>query len=164
MHQRTGNRGFTLIEILVVILLISIIMGVTMLSPRSSGPAQELQNETLRLQILMEQARDRALLEGNEYGLSIEFDRYHWWRWSRNEEAWSTFEDDSYQQYNLPNRLVIQVIKPSVSGQNFSDNKPLVVMFSDGQISPFQLVLTMENDRQQKMVLESDGFAPVSTP
>lgn len=164
MHQRTEYRGFTLIEILVVILLISIIVGVTMLSPRSSGPAQALQNETLRLQILMEQARDRALLEGDEYGLSIESGRYHWWRWSRNKEAWSMFEDANYQSYNLSKGLIIQVIKPSVSDQSLSGDQPLIVMFSDGQISPFQLVFTMENDRQQEMVLESDGFASIFTP
>lgn len=164
MYQRAVSRGFTLIEILVVVLLIGLMLSVTMLAPRSSGPAQALQNEAQRLQLLMEQARDRALLEGREYGLSMETGSYYWWRWSREKEAWSQFDDTYYRSYQLPDRLVLNVIEPSVSSQNGSDKKPLIVMFSDGQISPFELTLSMTTDRRQVMVLTSDGFSQVSTP
>ncbi|OQX38135.1 MAG: type II secretion system protein GspH [Oceanospirillales bacterium LUC14_002_19_P2] len=164
MRQGAKNRGFTLIEILVVILIIGIILGVTLLAPRSSGPAQALLDESQRLQLLMEQARDRALLDGQEYGLSATEDRYYWWRWSRDDEAWRKFEDAHYRPHQLSDRIHMEVIEPVPSNLPGNEQKPLIVMYSDGLISPFQLNLYMETDRQQTVQLSSDGFSAVSIP
>ncbi len=164
MRQAARNQGFTLIEILVVILIIGIILGVTLLAPRTSGPAQALWDEAQRLQLLMEQARDRALLEGQEYGLSAIEDRYYWWRWSRDDEGWRKFEDAQYRPHQLSDRIHMEIIEPAPSNLPGHEQKPLIVMYSDGLISPFQLNLYMETDRQQTVQLSSDGFSAVSMP
>lgn len=164
MHQTTIDKGFTLIEILVVILIAGIVLGVTTLVPRSSGPAQVVQDESRRLQLLMEQARDRALLEGQEYGLSVTDDGYYWWHWSREDEAWRKYEDEQYEPHQFSDRIRVEVSEPVRSDLSDNEQKPSIVMFSDGLISPFQLNLYREEDQQHGIRLSSDGLSAISMP
>ena len=70
--------GFTLIEILVVLVIIGIMVGLASvrLMPDDQGA---LTNEAQRLALLLEQARDQAVASGEPVAFSVEEGRYRFW-------------------------------------------------------------------------------------
>lgn len=72
------QRGFTLIEILVVLVIIGVMVGLASvrLMPDDAG---RLTDETQRLALLLEQARDQAVASGEPIGFSVEDGRYRFW-------------------------------------------------------------------------------------
>ncbi|WP_281647532.1 type II secretion system minor pseudopilin GspH [Parendozoicomonas sp. Alg238-R29] len=168
-----NDQGFTLIELLVVLLIIGIVIGVALIAPNVGGPAQTLKDEALRLQTLMEQARDRSLLENTEMGLSFTGDGYRWWFWSRDDEKWKLLQEQSFRDYRLPESVVLTSLSDSSalkqkSGQqqwrNLENEKPTWIFQTDTQITPFRFELTLRDDHRHSVILESDGIGPVTTP
>ena len=169
-HQK--QQGFTLIELLVVLLIIGIVIGVALIAPNVGGPGQAVKDEALRLQTLMEQARDRALLENTEMGLSMTGDGYRWWIWSRDEEKWQVLQEQTFRDYRLPQNVVLtnygeNSAVSDVPGQkwrNLDTEKPLWIFSTDTQITPFRFEFTIRDDHRHSVILESDGIGPVTTP
>ncbi|MDT3705528.1 MAG: GspH/FimT family pseudopilin [Thiobacillus sp.] len=77
-NDRTKQSGFTLIEILAVLVIIGIVVGLASvrLMPDDQGT---LANEAQRLALLLEQTRDQAVASGEPIGFSVEAGRYRFW-------------------------------------------------------------------------------------
>ncbi len=165
------QQGFTLIEILVVVLIIGIVIGVALVAPSASGPGQKLKDESFRLQTLIEQARERALMEDRELGLSLTgANGYTWWQWSREEEKWQELQEQSYRTRKLPDGLLLadlseaQSTKSKSRVQDEASQRPTWIFYSDTQVTPFRLEFTLLSDNRRSVILESDGIGPVTTP
>jgi general secretion pathway protein H len=65
------QRGFTLIEILVVMVIIGVVLTFATLSVNPSSPADRLDTESQRLLALTQAAADDAILYGKTIGLQI---------------------------------------------------------------------------------------------
>jgi prepilin-type N-terminal cleavage/methylation domain-containing protein len=66
------SKGFTLIEILVVLLIITVVVSLTVLTVNSTGRDSQLDEESRRIVGLVGLLHERALLEGRDFGLRIE--------------------------------------------------------------------------------------------
>lgn len=66
MKSAAAERGFTLVEMLVVLALLSVLLAVSLPYARNSGEAQRLDAETRRLAALLTEARVSALAHGAE--------------------------------------------------------------------------------------------------
>lgn len=71
MLRQPGQRGFTLLEVLVVVLLVGLLAGLAGLAQVDSG-GQQARRETERLRSLFGLLRQDALLSQRDYGLRIE--------------------------------------------------------------------------------------------
>lgn len=76
LHIRAASRGFTLIEILVVIIIIGVVLTFATLSLSPSGSSDRLDTESQRLLALSQTAADDAILYGQTIGLQLKSDGY----------------------------------------------------------------------------------------
>jgi prepilin-type N-terminal cleavage/methylation domain-containing protein len=85
----TNNRGFSLVEILVVLLVIALVGSLVALSVDSGSSAYEVNAANRMFRALANQARDEAELTGLDHGLTLEMVsdergdkllQYRWWR------------------------------------------------------------------------------------
>lgn len=76
------HRGFTLIEIMVVVTIIGIMTGIIALNVSSKDPQKELDKEILRLKTIIEMAQEEALFSQQEIGIIVDEQSYKFVRWS----------------------------------------------------------------------------------
>ncbi|MEX0915554.1 MAG: prepilin-type N-terminal cleavage/methylation domain-containing protein [Wenzhouxiangellaceae bacterium] len=80
-----GRRGgFTLVEILVVVVIAGILTGTVLLGMVRSGPGQAHQRELSRLSASLEVLCDQALLSGTAGGLRFHAEGYDFWMHTPN--------------------------------------------------------------------------------
>lgn len=92
--QHIRHQGFTLIEILVVVVLISIMMGVMLMNFSPGGDEELAQEESLRLQNLLRFAHEQSVIRGEEIGLRVFENAYRFMRLDEETEEWFAIIDD----------------------------------------------------------------------
>lgn len=76
---RRPRGGFTLIEILVVVVIVSVLSGFVLLSLGRAGPAAINERSVARVDAAMSALCDRALLTGRAHGIRFHVDGYDFW-------------------------------------------------------------------------------------
>jgi general secretion pathway protein H len=103
--------GFTLLEILVVVLIIGIMTAVMVLSMNFTGHDTELSTEGKRLLALMKYARDQAELQTRNYGVVFSRHGYEFVVYGVRSGAWrQVFEDDVLRERTLPAGLEFKLV------------------------------------------------------
>ena len=124
---RRHSTGFTLIELMVVIVIISIMFTFATLAIRSDSPEEMIHREAQRFERLVELALEEATLRGEEYALEVYIDGYRFYRF---ENEWIPLSDDTLlRDRELPEDMEIEmsleeteiIIDPAASMQSLGD-------------------------------------------
>jgi len=141
-----SQRGFTLLELLLVILIIGIILSFAALSI-GGGNERAIEDEMKRLAGLIELAAQEATLESHELAVQFNGNKYEFLIFENNKWERIT-NDDTFRPRTLPEemRLTIRLEDEPVNlgtdtSQETANVLPRIYLLSSGEVTPFQLVL-----------------------
>ncbi len=146
-----AQAGFTLVEILVVVVIIGVLAAATLLSVSVTGRDRELEKESTRLVDLFKYAREQGELQTREYGVMFQDDGYQFLAYDTHRALWrEVFEDDALAERKLPDGLTVKLsvdARPVVlkRPKDATDKTPQVMLFSSGELSTFSLTLERDN-------------------
>jgi general secretion pathway protein H len=146
------SRGFTLLELMVVIALVGIVLGVAGLAAGNT-PARQARQEAGQVLQLIQQLREQAVIEGREYGVRVRRTEYQVWR----------LEPPGWQPAGAVHRLGQGVqMHLEQEGQRLSLDSlaPQLLMLSSDEISAF--VLSFVAEEQVLAHIVSDGIGELS--
>ncbi len=158
-QQRNSQTGFSLLELLVVVVVVAILFTYTTLAIRSDTPEDLLKKEAFRLERLVQLALEEAILRGEEYAIEVHQNGYRFLRFTANQ--WQPLANDKIlRARDLPLDMELEmrleeteiVIQPA-SGNKASANvdpdeqtgnedndieelKPQIFLLSSGEITP----------------------------
>jgi general secretion pathway protein H len=158
--QLFQQGGFTLLELLVVVVIVAILFTYTTLAIRSNTPEDQIKEEAYRLQNLIQLALEEAILRGEEYGIEIHLDGYRFLRFTDNQ--WQPLSQDKIlRERKLPLDMELEMhleeteIVIGLATEPMSDNeveleqtdeqkkdkkeaeiKPHIFLLSSGEITP----------------------------
>ena len=139
--MRSGSRGFTLIEILAVLVIVGIVLALASVQYARS-PAQTLEEEARRLALVLELARDEAMTRACTLAWTARGDAHR--LECRRGQAAAAADDGLYAK--RPWHGTVALERVSIAGVPVSRDAPLLFTPS-GINAPFELVLAMDGNR-----------------
>ena len=158
-----NSAGFTLVEILVVVVIMAVVISLAVLSLNVTGRDSQLDDETRRIEGLVGLLHERALLEGRDFGMRIEPAGYEFVAYDTRRDRWLTMDQESeYRHRDLPKGVTFQlqmdaqVVVLKAIDRNLSTDKapagPQVAIAASGEGTPFKLTLIREQTQAQATV------------
>jgi general secretion pathway protein H len=165
------GKGFTLVEILVVIVIMAVVISITVLSVSSTGRDSQLDEESRRIEGLVGLLHERALLEGRDFGLRVEPAAYEFVVYDSRRDRWMMLDQErEFRHRDLPKGITFQlqldshtvVIKPIDRNLASGDQpNPQVAIAASGEGTPFRLTL-QRDATQAKASVDGDALGKVS--
>ncbi len=185
MTARQKLNGFTMIEVLVVVMIIGICTAILVPQLGNLGSDQTLKTEARRMTVLMELASDEAVIQGREYGIRFGQGNLIFYELDLDTGAWEEVQgDDSLRERRLPEaasyRLWVEdrEIELDRDAREFpeEDNEktldadgeeikigppPHVAILSSGEMTPFELLIEKDFDPTQ-FIVSGDSFGAIT--
>ena len=158
------SRGFTLLEIMVVVAIVGIFVGVTVLSTDLVAFERRLEQQANRLGPLISFATDEALLQSQDFGLLINERSYHFFIFDYELEDWVPYVERPFESHTLESDMVMSLVIddreviletaeaafprqwefPLTEGEVELMPDPQILVLSSGEITPFALEFLRE--------------------
>lgn len=179
MRTSRFDRGFTLIEILVVIVIVGTVLSIAMLSFGVLDNDRDLQTEAKRFVALMEVAQDDASMQGREFGIELMTAGYRFVEYDALAERWADVPGDEILRLrSLPEQVEFELyledkrIVLSDDPATFDDPDeqskrsatdvytPHLLVYSSGDATPFELHVWRLFD-DSRVVIRGDALGLV---
>jgi len=147
-----AQHGFTLLEILVVIVIIGVMVSMATLSIGLLGADRQSEEEARRVWAVIGQAREEAELQTIDLAVFVGATDYEFLRFDTRRNQWVPVVDDKlYAQRALPEGLRFRlwlegreiVLKPALPDRSKKDENekspPQLTVLSSGDVVPFEL-------------------------
>lgn len=151
-RARRQVAGFTLLEILVVVVILGIIISVATLSSGVLGRDRQVEDQTRRFWAVLQQAREESELQGLDTGVFVSAQGYEFLHFIPRLSHWIPIENDKlFAPRQLPEGLRYRmwlesreiILKPDAVDRQEKDAEkkwpPQIMVLSSGDIMPFEL-------------------------
>ncbi|WP_354623165.1 type II secretion system minor pseudopilin GspH [Psychromonas sp. MME2] len=180
MNKKNNQQGFTLLEVMLVLLLMGMIsVGVVMTIPSNLTSEQSVQWQAQRFSTLLQFAEDEAMISGVELGLLFtDNNRYQFAFYDYQSKKWLPIVSKQIQSiFSLPESIEIEyALSGSVwdevetqDNDDFIDDtylvdvdigepsvvslNPQVYVMSSGEVTPFTLTFSAYDGEHKKETL-----------
>jgi len=154
--------GFTLIEMLVVVVIIGILASTIVFGFVGSDREQNLRTEAERLALLIEMARAEAVQRNEEWGVSIGPAEYRFLVFDPKRESWIEQKGQPFHARTVADMaFAVHVDALTIPGAKSAKDAPSIIMFSSGEQTPFEVEITPAWQSEPWQVT-SDGLSRTS--
>ena len=162
------QSGFTLIEMMVVLVIIGIMVTSVVLSIRTDDLGEHMEMEMQRIQALLKLAREEAVMQNEDTENTYSFEIL-------GDKGWEPITGDQIFRARKVvdgTELALKVddleIKFGQQQEAAGEDKippPRIFILSSGEIMPFELILrTVDQSLQYSLKAEQDGIVKLITP
>jgi general secretion pathway protein H len=157
-------RGFTLIEILVVVVIMAIVISLALLSISVTGRDTQIDEESQRVAGLLDMLHERAVIEGHDFGLRLEPAAYEFLAFDTGRGQWVPFDQErEFRHRNLPpglafqleldsRQVVLQPIDPNFSS-SAAPPPPQLAIAASGDSTPFRITLVRDETKARALIM-----------
>ncbi len=147
--QAAFARGFTLLELLVVLVIAGVLLGMVGLNAMQ-GERQVLQGEVQRIALLLQLARDEAIVRNRP--VAFEADPEHYRFLIREGAKWEPFTQDDLLREREFRRAPVDV---SINPPTAAESNPMRIVFGREPVDkPFVLTFTLGD---ASVAIRADG-------
>jgi general secretion pathway protein H len=183
--KKPGRRkGFTLIEILVVLIIIAVMAALLVFTFHDST-RQQLHREAAGFAALLNAAAEEAVMRGIEIGVVLDDEGYRFVTFDPETKQWQAADKSGLAEHNFPEHYTIDFtldgdevdertierIKLLAQRSEDEHSRPSILILSSGEITPFKLTLHaqaktgLSDEAAQSsdaISLHCDGLNPVA--
>lgn len=165
--SKLPQRGFTLLEVLVVVFIIGITLTLATLTV-GNRTQEALEQEALRLSARLKLAGEESVMQAREYALEFTADGYRFMVFENNE--WRALkQDDTLRARRLPDGLWMKVNLPdkpapdeSVEAKPDEKTPQRIYLLSSGEMSAFEIDFGFSQTADYRLTGQFDGSLKLS--
>ncbi len=147
MHTARNQVGFTLLEILVVLILLGIILSVAVLSVGGSKE-REIEQEVQRMVQLIHLAKEEAILNQQELAVKFSPNAYEFLR--LEDENWIPYTDNRlFYQREFGEEYELRLLQDGISVSLQEEDAGRILLLSSGEMTPFELYFGLFNSESR---------------
>ena len=141
-HRPLTNNGFTLLELLVVLVIVGILFSFAALS--LSARPDPTKQEAYQVQQLLNLALEDAILRGQIMGWTLTEQEHNFSRF-KNQQWLALKQDNLLRNYKLNSELEYHLEIDGLPAVTLASTLPQVIFYPDATLSNFELTVQLKN-------------------
>ncbi len=161
--KRALARGFTLIELMIVVFIIGLVTAGAVIVFGGERRDTELEKEAARLDALLNYAREQAELQTRDYGFRANQTSYSFVVFDVLANEWRPAEeDDALRERKFPAGIRPAMVVEGRSivldskKKDVEDFRPQVLIFANGDLSSFEVMLAREGSDDRARIFTDE--------
>lgn len=147
------HRGFSLLELLVVVAIIGLLVQAVTLSMGALGNDRDLAQEARRLQSMVALLQEEALMQSRDYGVMFTETGYRFYVYDYQQLVWVEPQTDQLlRQHALRPQLELGLVldgrqvplERDFESQDIDNPEPQIMLLASGEVTPFTVELARD--------------------